>query len=283
PIEAVTDTFVFPVYLLAIAATSLRYDWRISLLVGVAAFVQYAGLVRYTVWQYLESPLGSSAFAAEFSWPPQIARLMLLAMATGLATALIVRAEEQRLLSNRDRLTNLANRGFFDESMSRLGALASRSGESVTVAMLDVDHFKRFNDTYGHQAGDEALRAVARVLDTSFRSTDLVARYGGEEFAGIFPAMNLKDSARRLEQLRRAIEKMPIRLEGGRKASVTLSIGVAVWPQDGRDLKEALALADERLYLAKNGGRNRVVASSAPQPDAGSAAAASGAPRLAES
>ena len=260
PLDAINDLVIFPVYLLAIGATSLRYDWRISVLVGSTAFVQYGLLVRYTVWGWdLDSP--ETVLSTQFSWALQGGRLALIVMATLLATTLIVRAQDQRSLSNRDRLTGLANRGFFDESLARIGALASRSGEPVAVAMIDVDHFKRFNDTYGHLAGDVALKAVSGVLGDSFRTTDLVARYGGEEFAGLFPGMSLEDATRRLEQLRRTIESLEVKVDSTRIAKVTVSIGVAVWPQDGVNLSEALALADLRLYQAKNSGRNRIVAS----------------------
>ncbi|MEM9594436.1 MAG: GGDEF domain-containing protein [Acidobacteriota bacterium] len=263
PLDAVNDVLIFPVYFLAIGATSLRYDWRISILAGTSAIVQYFALVRYAVWQWdLDRPDLAPEMAAEFSWTLQLGRLALLALATALATTLVVRAREQRTLSNRDRLTNLANRGFFDESMNRIGALASRSGEPVAVAMIDVDHFKKFNDTYGHLAGDAALCAVARLLGTSFRTTDLVARYGGEEFAGLFPGMSLEDATHRLEDLRERIREMAIRVDPNRSAKVTVSIGVAVWPQDGVDLSEALGLADLRLYRAKTLGRDRVIASS---------------------
>ncbi|MCG8463182.1 MAG: GGDEF domain-containing protein [Holophagales bacterium] len=276
PLEAITDLVIFPIYFLAIGATSLRYDFRVSLLVGFTAIIQYASLVYYTVWQWdLDDPGLRPALAAEFVWLPQIGRLTLLAMATLLATSLILRAQEQRSLSNRDRLTNLSNRGFFDESMSRIGALASRSGEPVAVAMIDVDHFKRFNDTYGHQSGDAALQEVARVLSESFRTTDLVARYGGEEFAGLFPGMSLEDSVRRLEQLRRSIASLPIKITGGRAVHVTVSIGVAVWPKDGLNLSEVLSLADMRLYQAKSSGRNRVVAAPAQLPRGGGGQAVS--------
>ena len=262
PLDAVNDLVIFPVYLLAIGATSLRYDWRISILAGTTAIVQYAVLVQYAVWGWdLDDSTLQPVLSQEFSWALQGGRLVLLAMATALATALIVRAQEQRSLSNRDRLTNLANRGFFDESLARIGALASRSGEPVAVAMIDVDHFKRFNDTYGHLAGDVALCRVAGTLGESFRTTDLVARYGGEEFAGLFPGMNLEDATRRMEQLRQTIESTPIKIDSSRTASVTVSVGIAVWPQDGVNLSEALALADLRLYQAKNTGRNRVVTS----------------------
>lgn len=250
PMDAISDLVIFPVYLLAIGATSLRYDWRISLLVGCTALAQYSALVGYTVWAWSLTQL---------SWLQQGGRLVLLAMATALATTLILRAQEQRTLANRDRLTQLANRGFFDESLSRIGALASRSGEPVAVAMIDVDHFKKFNDTFGHLAGDAALRQVAEVLAESFRTTDLVARYGGEEFACLYPGMSLEDAARRLEQLRRRIVDLEIRIDPARTAKVTVSVGVAVWPQDGVNLSETLALADVRLYQAKSSGRNRVV------------------------
>ena len=261
PLNAITDTVIFSVYLLAIAATSLRYDWRISVLVGGTAIAQYAALVHYAVWQWdLDDPILQPELAAEFSWTPQVGRLLVLAIATAIATALIVRAQEHRTLSNRDRLTNLANRGFFDESLQRIGALASRSGEPVAVAMIDVDHFKKFNDTYGHLAGDEALRRVAETLSESFRTTDLVARYGGEEFAGLFPGMTRAGAESRLEQLRETLAELAIPVDDTKRtASVTVSIGLAVWPQDGGDLIQTLGLADARLYAAKTSGRNRVV------------------------
>ena len=122
PMTAVSDLVIFPVYLLAIGATSLRYDWRICVLTGAGAFFEYLGLVSYTVWQWdLDDP--ASALAVGFSWVPQVGRLSLLAVATLLATALVVRAREQRRLSTRDRLTDLANRGFFDDNLSRLGEI----------------------------------------------------------------------------------------------------------------------------------------------------------------
>ena len=262
PLEATRDLVIFPIYFLAIGATSLRYDWRISILTGATAIVQYLGLAYYAVWNWRLDHMLEPMAEFDFSWKVQLGRVLLLAAATGLATMVIARAYEQRRRSNRDRLTNLANRGFFDESLARLGALSARSGEPVAVAMFDVDHFKKFNDTYGHPAGDAALRAVAELLGNSFRSTDLVARYGGEEFAGLFPGMSMEDAERRLETLRGRIEKMTVRIDSIRTAKVTISIGVAVWPEDGQELKDALAQADYRLYQAKHTGRNRVVTTS---------------------
>ena len=268
PLQVTNDLLIFPVYFLAIGATSLRYDWRVCILAGTTAVVQYLGLVYYTEWLWdLNDAATSPILAEQFSWTSQIGRGVLLAMATLLATTVVVRAKEQRARSNRDRLTNLANRGFFNESIHRIGAIASRSGDPVAVVMIDVDHFKKFNDSYGHQAGDIALVSVARVLSNQFRTTDLVARYGGEEFAGIFPGMNIQDAINRLEILRARMEGTPIHLEKGKVVRVTVSIGVAVWPDDGSDLSEALRLADERLYRAKQGGRNRVVGPSGTEPE----------------
>jgi diguanylate cyclase (GGDEF)-like protein len=257
PLDATNDLLIFPTYLVAIGATSLRYDGRICILTGTAAFGQYLGIAFYVRW--LSEGL---AWADGFSWPVQIGRLVLIVMATALSFTLVLRAREQRSLSNRDRLTTLANRGFFDESLMRIGALAARSGEPVAVAMMDVDHFKRFNDTYGHLAGDEVLRSVGRLLSTTFRNTDLIARYGGEEFAGLFPGLKHKDAGRRLNELRASIGRTPMPTDShGGTTNVTVSIGVAVWPTDGVNLKETLAIADLRLYRAKQGGRNRVVIS----------------------
>ncbi len=259
PLAATNELVIFPVYLLAIGATALRYDWRICILTGAAACLQYLGLVSYAVWQWdLDDP--SRLASGDFAWAPQIGRLALLAVATLLATSLVVRAREQRRLSTRDRLTDLANRGFFDDNLSRLGALASRSGEPVGVVMIDIDHFKRFNDSHGHLAGDAALRVVAKILADSFRTTDMIARYGGEEFAGLFPGMNMAYAKRRMEELRVTIEKLPVPIDGaGGTSHVTVSMGVAVWPADGAGLVEALSIADLRLYQAKRTGRNCVV------------------------
>ncbi|MEL7059742.1 MAG: GGDEF domain-containing protein [Acidobacteriota bacterium] len=250
PWDAIEDVVIFPIYFLVIGATSLRYDWRVSVLTGTVAIAQYAALVSFAVWNWE---------LQNFSWTPQIARLLLLAMATALSVTLVLRAIEQRTLSNRDRLTLLANRGFFDESLARIGAIASRTGDPVAIAMIDIDHFKRFNDTYGHLAGDEALRVVASKLQDSFRTTDLVARYGGEEFSCLFPGMGVDDAMRRLEVVRRSIEELQVGVGSKETTRVTVSIGVAVWPLDGLNLEQTLALADQRLYQAKSGGRNRVI------------------------
>jgi two-component system, cell cycle response regulator len=254
PLRAVADPVIFPAYLLAIAATALRYDARISLVAGGVAVLQYGVLAGAAL-----RALGPEGRAAWDQWV-QAGRLALLIAVTLLAASAVVRSRELRLLSTRDRFTGLLNRAVFDERLEREALLAHREGYRFAVAMVDIDHFKLFNDSHGHANGDQALRQVAQALRESCRATDIVARYGGEEFALILPGVRRDAAHSLLERIRRKVAVMPIRLAGRRKlVSVTVSIGVASWPEDGAGPQEILASADARLYQAKQGGRDRVV------------------------
>lgn len=268
PHEATNNLVLFPVYFLAIAATSLRYDARICLITGALALVQYAAIVGYADWRW---DLNSAAFApyphGQFRWEAQVWRLAQLAGATLIAATIVVRARELRLLSTRDRFTGLLNRAVFNEQLEREAAFARREDGRFAVAMVDIDHFKRFNDTYGHAGGDEALRMVARTLRESCRATDVVARYGGEEFGLILPGVMSGRATDLLERIRRVLAVRPIHLPNRSKpVSLTVSIGVAIFPEDGRTPADVLRCADQRLYQAKEQGRDRVVG---PQPGKG--------------
>jgi diguanylate cyclase (GGDEF)-like protein len=261
PHEATNDLMIFPVYFLAIAATSLRYDARICLVTGVLALAQYGAIVLYADWRW---DLNSGAFSPYrfglFAWSAQIWRLVQIAGATLISATVVVRSRELRLLSTRDRFTGLLNRAVFNEQLEREVAFGRRENTRFAVAMVDIDHFKRFNDTYGHAGGDEALHLVATTLRESCRATDVVARYGGEEFALILPGVMSGRANDLLERIRRVMAVSPIYLPGRSKpASVTVSIGVAIWPDDGESPAEILRCADQRLYQAKEQGRDRVV------------------------
>jgi diguanylate cyclase (GGDEF)-like protein len=250
PREATGDLVIFPVYFLAIGATSLRYDSRICLVTGALAVAQYAGIVAWAAWRWDGSFQGSD----------QLWRLVQLAGATALSATVVVRSRELRLLSVRDRFTGLLNRAVFNEQLEREAALARREDTRFAVAMLDIDHFKKFNDTHGHAGGDEALRLVAKTLRDACRSTDVVARYGGEEFALILPGVMSSRATDLLERIRRVVAVAPIRLPNRPAAvTVTVSIGVAIFPDDGETPAEVLRCADQRLYQAKQQGRDRVV------------------------
>jgi diguanylate cyclase len=156
-----------------------------------------------------------------------------------------------------DALTMLSNRRAFDNELVRRVAEFRRLGRSFSLIIADVDHFKKFNDTYGHQAGDEALRGVAKLLRRTMREMDLVARYGGEEFAMILPGTNLDDATRAALRACKSIADTRFRSDGKGDLQVTLSFGAArVQPNEqGTDL---IMRADKALYAAKDAGRNCV-------------------------
>ncbi len=163
-----------------------------------------------------------------------------------------------------DGLTGVANRRRFDEALLAEWRRCRRNGTPLTLLMLDIDHFKRYNDRYGHPSGDVCLRKVAAVLNSGMkRSHDLVARYGGEEFACLMPECDQPVGQAKAEALRAAVEALAIPHDDSPTASlVTLSVGSAViWPDDSKTPDALVAAADAALYQAKLGGRNRVVVS----------------------
>jgi diguanylate cyclase (GGDEF)-like protein len=164
-------------------------------------------------------------------------------------------------LAQHDVLTWTMNRRMLDEYLPRLWRQSAEDGRALAILLIDVDHFKPYNDRYGHQAGDAALRKVARALqDCVRRPLDLVARYGGEEFTAILYDTDGARASGSAEQIRKCVEALGIEHRGSRASSVlTVSIGVAVVaPEAGRSPGGALQLADEALYRAKSKGRNRV-------------------------
>ncbi len=157
----------------------------------------------------------------------------------------------------RDPLTNLFNRRYLQETLERELANAQRADHSVGVLMLDIDHFKRLNDTYGHKAGDLILQALGKLLHTLTRSSDVACRYGGEEFVIVMPGATVQFAAQRAEQLRANVETMRVPF-ADTTLRATLSLGVAAFPQQGNNGDQVLRAADTALYLAKTSGRNRV-------------------------
>jgi diguanylate cyclase (GGDEF)-like protein len=166
-------------------------------------------------------------------------------------------------LSATDGLTGLANRRHFDEALRAQCARATRLVQPLALVLLDVDHFKKFNDHYGHQAGDACLVRVAEALAAGARrASDLAARYGGEEFAVVLPDTGADEARRIGEALRRAIETLGLAHAGSSAGHVTISVGIAVQPaQAGADPDALLRVADAALYRAKHAGRNRVESS----------------------
>ncbi len=162
-------------------------------------------------------------------------------------------------LSSRDALTGLANRRAFELALTREADRVARSGEPALLLVLDIDHFKRVNDTHGHAAGDEVIRAVALALMDSVRPMDLVARVGGEEFAIILPNCGSAFGQTVAERVRRRIESTPVQVSPTLQVPVTASVGGAFAPQWVRCTPGLwLERADQQLYRAKAQGRNLV-------------------------
>jgi diguanylate cyclase (GGDEF)-like protein len=261
PVTATNSRLIFDFYFFAIAATALRYDAWITLAAGILAMVQYSIVIAVANLKFdllAASPL--SGPYGRFDWPTQISRVILLAAMTTLGAAIVYRSRELRRLSRSDRLTGLPNRTYLEERLIAEFARARRYEEPLAVAILDVDHFKRFNDTWGHAAGDVVLQAVGQTLRESVRESDVAVRYGGEEFVLLLPGMDSSAAVERAERLRQRMEEtviqIPRRAEPGR---ITISIGVGAYRVDGDSPEALLDAADARLFEAKEGGRNRVV------------------------
>ena len=261
PHTAVNSKIIYEAYFLAIGATSLRYDLRICLVAGGLAVLQYGAIVTYAALRWdLNDPSFAPFPYGMFDWGAQAGRMILLASAAILSAAIVSRTQSLRRLSRSDRLTGLPNRSYFDERAVAELSRSRRSGTPLALAMIDVDHFKRFNDGFGHAAGDLALRAVAQCIQGAVRESDLVVRYGGEEFVALFPGMTPKAAVERVEMIRQAVSAMPIHLpRTGQEVFLTLSAGVAVSGVDGNEVEALLDVADSRLFEAKETGRNRVI------------------------
>jgi diguanylate cyclase (GGDEF)-like protein len=178
----------------------------------------------------------------------------------------LARANESLLrMSQIDGLTGVDNRRHIEERLTEMYEHSARLNEPLAVVMCDVDHFKSVNDTYGHQAGDAVLRQVAEVLRDTAREIDRVGRYGGEEFLVLLPGAHVQDAVAFADRVRQAVADREFAYDGG-VVRRTLSAGVAAWPHPDVRHQEALVkCADDALYVAKESGRNRVVAFGSPE------------------
>jgi diguanylate cyclase (GGDEF)-like protein len=191
----------------------------------------------------------------------QLRLARMLSEHIALALANLNLREVLRAQSIRDGLTGLFNRRYMEESLERELRRAVRRQGSVGVMMIDVDHFKRFNDSFGHDAGDALLRELAKIFKNNFRGEDIVCRYGGEEFTVILPDSTLESTRERAEHLRKAAKEAVAQYRGRPLDRVTLSIGVSAHPEKGSTVEALLRAADSALYRAKEEGRDQVVLS----------------------
>lgn len=182
-----------------------------------------------------------------------------LAEQIALALANLRLRETLREQSIRDPLTGLFNRRYLEESLEREIRRATRSQRSLSVLMIDLDHFKRFNDTFGHDAGDVLLRELGQLLQSNVRGSDIACRYGGEEFSLIMPDATLSTAQERAELIRKSAKSFNLKHAGQALGAVTLSVGVAAFPENGDTPFLLTRAADQALYRAKAAGRDRVM------------------------
>ena len=243
PQIALSSRVAFALYLLAILATSLRNDGRVATFAGLLAAFEWMVIVQ--------------AFSVDRMG--LLDEVVIIVAATLLARIIAARARGLRLSSIRDNLTGLLTRGHFEERLAVEVMRSSRTRRPLALAIIDVDQFKRVNDTAGPAAGDEVLREVAARLTRSMRRTDLCARFGGDEFALAFIDTNVADAATKLDEIRRTVSATPIPLRVRAVVTVTCSAGVAIAPLDGQDAMALILIADTRLLAAKNAGRDRLM------------------------
>jgi diguanylate cyclase (GGDEF)-like protein len=164
---------------------------------------------------------------------------------------------ELRTQAIRDPLTNLFNRRYLDDTLDRELARAAREHYPVCVIMLDIDHFKQVNDTYGHEAGDQVLKTLADTLSARNRRGDFACRFGGEEFVVVMPNITAEVAYQRAEELRTTLNSLPIPY-GQFRLNATISIGIACYPSNGEERESLLRAADRAMYAAKKAGRNHI-------------------------
>jgi diguanylate cyclase (GGDEF)-like protein/PAS domain S-box-containing protein len=193
-------------------------------------------------------------------------RLRAMTDRVGPALANLKLRDTLREMALRDGLTGLYNRRYLEDVFTRELHRAARSGKPVAVVMIDIDHFKRFNDQHGHDAGDFVLSALARAISNNIRPADIACRYGGEELAVVLPETTLDCARERAEQMRRAIRETNLTHAGQTLPGPTASFGVAVYPANGAKPADLLKAADQALYRAKQEGRDRVCVAEGPTP-----------------
>lgn len=261
-VEKTEMEFRHPLLEAARAAADHTVEWRVDTggVPAEAALVNYEPAV-VRVQPLLRSP-NTGVIVVSHSEPCRFDDEMLVE-GRYLSNALSAHINEIRLKmsleaqAETDGLTGLYNHRVFQERLEYALATAARYGQPLGLLLFDIDHFKKFNDTYGHQVGDLVLRELAAVIREQLRKPDIPARYGGEEFTIILPETPRQGAIELAERLRVVVAKHPFQRPGGDPLSVTVSIGVATFPEikEKRDLIEA---ADQALYRAKEAGRNRV-------------------------
>lgn len=259
PVAGLNSLVVWCFYLIAIAMTALRNDGRLTLYVSALALAQYA-LLAAAVFALAPGESLASVDYGIASIPSQLERLVLILMMGMLTSTIVYRMQRLVEMSGNDGLTGLPNRAWLLQGMPRMFETIRNDGGSLTLALLDLDRFKRINDEIGHRNGDRAIRHFVAAVAESLQEKERLVRIGGQEFV-VLMHCPIGSAWERLDRLRRSMAERPFLPEGGGDPQViTFSGGLAAYPQDGESVSALLGSADRRLQVAKRDGRNRVVA-----------------------
>lgn len=238
----------------------------ISLIIGFITlkFVSVSAMIFLTLLTYMGYTIFTFQMMKHFNlWvdlvsPLIFATIVFIAM---LIVKYVIKSkdfEQQYKLATTDGLTGLYNHRYFQEQMSAALEHAKRYEREFSLIIIDIDYFKKFNDNFGHQCGDRVLRAVAQTLKKNVRATDIVCRYGGEEMSIILPNIGREDAIFTAQKLCKLVAEQEVRTNNDKTTNVTISLGVATYPKDAQTTQELIKAADERLYHAKENGRNQV-------------------------
>lgn len=265
PAASLNTLIVWSCYPLSIFATALRNDGRVTLFAGLLAIVQYSALVIWVLAHADPHTVLATAAYGEVSVSNQVQRLVLLLVATLLTAVVVYRMQRLVLLSGTDTLTGLPNRSYLVHRVPQIVEQSRKQDISITLAIIDLDHFKRINDDYGHPVGDRALRHVVQLLRNELGRDEPLMRVGGEEFV-LLMEHPMGAAWERMDGLRRRVASVPFVLDedgtdsASHACTLTFSAGLASCPQDAVDVSGLMRRADQRLRKAKQTGRNRVVA-----------------------
>ncbi len=260
PVAPFNSIIVWVFYLISISMTALRNDGRLTLYAGGMAMLQYSLLVGMLL-AMAESPeqLVSVDYGT-VSVGAQIERVVLMLLMTVLTATVVYRMQRLIESSGSDGLTGLPNRSWLVQRMPRILEAAREDNQSLTVALLDLDRFKRINDQYGHLTGDRAIRHVVGSMREILRERERLVRIGGQEFVLVMYCP-IGNAWERLDRLRQLMAERPFVPErGGDPLHITFSGGLSAYPSDGNNVSSLLRTADRRLQVAKHEGCNRVVA-----------------------
>jgi len=260
PVAPFNSVVIWCFYLLAIAMTALRNDGRLTLFAGGLAMTQYA-LMATVLYLSAESP--DALVSLDYGTVEigtQVERVLLMLLMTLLTATIVYRTQRLIESSGSDGLTGLPNRAWMTQRMPRILEDAREDGLSLTLALLDLDGFKRVNDKAGHLAGDRAIRHVASALREILQPHERAIRIGGQEFV-LLLRCPVGNAWERLDRLRRLLEERPFQPDrDADPMALSFSGGLSSFPADGLDTSSLLRTADRRLQMAKQQGRGRVVA-----------------------